>query len=590
MSDESNKNEEIQASVFFITGDGEIISSDSVVEKMQDSAINRPIKKLIADSFTESVKSITGSTQSLEEIKANSVLTTQPIEVNGINEVVEPPYPVEVLQKFLELEETHARCVRVKASDSVCRGYRLKNSVPILLQNKNSDNSEDQALNAEETVERSIYLKDLRDVQKFIRDCNEIVHFEGVLELAALDYEAFGWCAIEVIRSVDKKVKKLAHVPAYRVKPMFGFEGFIEYNDSNLSEPYKYYLPFGKKLVQVEEDSLTGLKQVTPFDPDTTSIDDPSVQFNLINSQTGEPTDNFLESANEIIWLKNHHPNTLYYGYCDAIPAVGAIIGNANIRNYFLQFFDHNTVPRFAVVVEGGRLSEEVMKFIHKYFDSEVKKTAHSTLILNVPSMRGEVKVRFEKLDTDQKEGDFLKTSDSNRQAIMTAHGVSGAIIGVSEAPELGSGKGLSQAEIYKDRIVVPRQRKWELAINDLFRRGLGTRFVKIEFNPLDIRDREAEMRILTGYMDRGAMAINDAREAIGMQPIEGGNRAFVKSRSGQLVFVDGFDTAGPVTPTDPVAEGADSPENEESSNQNSESVQSDDSTESSADDIGQLA
>jgi capsid portal protein len=582
---EENKTEEIQASVFFIDDTGELFSTERALEKMKDSSINRP--KRLESVYTESLKSVNGSMQSIEEIKIESVLTTQPITVNEENRVVEPPYPVDVLQKFLELEETHARCVRVKASDSVCRGYRLKNSVPILLIHGVDDVDTDSSLNAEETVERPIYLEELRKVKKFIRDCNENVHFEGVLELAALDYEAFGWCAIEVIRSIDKKVRKIAHVPANRIKPMAGFEGFIEYSDTNLNEPYKYYLPFGQKLVVRKVDSLTRLEEIVPFDPDEFSIEDPAVSFNLINASTGEPTDNFMESANEIIWIKNHHPNSMYYGYCDAVPAVGAIIGNANIRNYFLQFFDHNTVPRFAIVVEGGRLSEEVMRFIHKYFDSEVKKSAHSTLILNVPSMRGEVRVRFEKLDTDQKEGDFLRTSESNRQAIMTAHGVSGAIIGISDTAELGSGKGLSQAEIYKDRIVVPRQRKWELAINDLFRRGLGTKYVKIEFNPLDIRDREAEMRILTGYMDRGAMAINDCREMIGMQPIEGGNRAFVKSRSGQLVFVDGFDTAGPVTPVDqPEVES----ENVDDSSDEDSSDRSESREDSTSSDVGQLA
>jgi hypothetical protein len=211
--------------------------------------------------------------------------------------------------------------------------------------------------------------------------------------------------------------------------------------------------------------------------------------------------------------------------------------------------------------------------------------------------MRGEVKVRFEKLDTEQKEGDFLKTAESNRQAIMTAHGVSGAIIGITDTAELGSGKGLSQAEIYKDRVVVPRQHKWERIIEQLFKHGLGVQYVKLKFNPLDIRDREAEMRILTSYADRGAMSINDMRDAIGMPPIEGGNRAFVKSRSGQLVFVDGFDDAGYVTPEDPSAQ---MPQNESSVQSETNDLEDDNGNEDSDEnggsgnisesDVGELA
>jgi hypothetical protein len=473
----------------------------------------------------------------------------------------------------------------VKATDSVNRGYQLKNSVPIKLESSFVDDVDDETtLNASAPIEREVYNKEYTTAKDFIENCNEIDGFEGTLEMAAMDFEAFGWCAIEVVRSLDKRIRKIAHVPASRIQPLIGWKGFIETVNDDADRTEMYYVPFGTKVVHKAVDPVLGMELVEPYDPKKHGdISDPSVQFNLIDRKTGEPTESFANSANEIIWVKNNHPNTIYYGYTDAAPAIGAIIANVKIRNYFLQFFSHNAIPRYAVIVEGAKISPEVMKLIHNYFDSEIKKTSHSTLILNVPSMRGEVKVRFEKLDTEQKEGDFLKTAEANRQATMTAHGVSGAIIGITDTAELGSGKGLSQAEIYKDRIVVPRQHKWERIIEQLFRKGLGVQYVKLKFNPLDIRDREAEMRILTSYADRGAMSINDMRDAIGMPPIEGGNRAFVKSRSGQLVFVDGFDNAGYVTPEDPKTVDPNSEQTESNQNENKDSDTTGDSSSGSS-------
>lgn len=565
--------EELQIEVSFIDENGRMRSSSEIynhIEQViaknntQDKRLDKPSSQL-----EEAVKSITGSNQSDEEVRRNSVFVTQPIEIEGESRLVEPPYDVNVMQDFLDIEETHARCVRAKATDSVGRGYQLKNSAPISLESGVDKVDGSSGLNAEETIERETYLNELRLVKKLIRDCNEIVGFEGVLELAALDYEGIGWGAIEVIRGLDKKVKKLAHVSAKKIKPIVGWKGFIEDRETSTGRTERYYLPFGKKLRVRVENKVVG-SYYEDFDPDIHSIED--AEFNLVSSIDGKPTDNFDESANEIIWIKNNHPNTIYYGYSDIIPAVGALIGNSNIRQYFLQFFQHNTVPRYAVIIEGGRVTEEVKKFIHDYFNSEVKRSQHTTLILNVPSMRGEVKVKFEALDTAQKEGDFLKTLESNQSAIRISHGVPGAILGVTDAPEMGSGKGLSQAEIYKDRVVIPRQKKWQNAINGIFRLGLGVKYVVLEFNPLDIKDREAEMRILTGYMDRGVIEINDVRENTGRQPIKGGNRAFVKSRSGSLVFVDGFDSAGPVHPAEEKTDNGgqeNTPQNDNNSQEN---------------------
>lgn len=121
----------------------------------------------------------------------------------------------------------------------------------------------------------------------------------------------------------------------------------------------------------------------------------------------------------------------------------------------------------------------------------------------------------------------------------MTAHGVSPAIIGIAESSELGSGKGLSQAEIYKDRIVSPSQKKWGHWLNRLFKLGLGVQSVSLKFNPLDIRDMKAEQEMHDGYLERGVETINEVRKAIGLDAITGGDRAFIIIQGQGIQFVD---------------------------------------------------
>jgi hypothetical protein len=384
-------------------------------------------------------------------------------------------------------------------------------------------------------------------VEDFIEDANDVLGFEGVLARAAMDYEAIGWAAIEVIRSKDMTVRRIAHIPAVRVRVMKGWKGFVEIMDSTgegvngsgmEGGRFMYYQAFGEKVRSKKLDPLTG--EPAPYDPRKHGpIDPEKLTWNLIDRDTGKPTDDMSQAANEIIWVPRHHINTIYYGYTDIVPALGWLLANVHIRDYLLQFFEHNTVPRYAVIIEGARLSESVKKAITSYFGTHVKGKAHKTLIIPIPAMRGEVNVRFEKLDADTKEGSFQDTKKNNAQSIMTAHGVSPAIIGIAESSELGSGKGLSQAEIYKDRIVTPSQRYWARKLNKLLKIGLGVHLIALKFNPLDIRDMEAEQRVLAGYMDRGCMTINQVRKKAGLgEPIPGGDRAFIQTPAG-LMFVD---------------------------------------------------
>ena len=181
-----------------------------------------------------------------------------------------------------------------------------------------------------------------------------------------------------------------------------------------------------------------------------------------------------------------------------------------------------------------------------QYFGQHVKGKAHKTLIIPVPAMRGEVKLRFEKLAADAQEGSFQETRKNNSQGIMTAHGVSPAIIGIAEHSELGSGKGLSQAEIYKDRIVTPSQRVWEHHLNRLLKLGLGSTLVHLKFNPLDIRDREAEKNVYISYLEKGVMTINQVAKRLGIAPVVGGDRNFIMTNAG-AIFVDELTEAASV-------------------------------------------
>lgn len=524
----------------FITGDDDdrMVSAKSIAvemlnQSMRGFAPDKIHKEVANSSLLEVAKSIIeGSTQNDSEV--GSVGTVS----EGLSEqlIVEPPYPPELLSSFLEVDETHFRCVKAKQIDSVGREFTLK---PM----QTSDGMPFDASDVKDEEKNQI-ADEIKAIRAFIMDANDIIGFNGVNQRVAMDYEGIGWGAYEVIRSVDMKVRKLAHIPASRIRVLRGWHGFVERVGGTPgtvggSGTFTYYQMFGRKVVSKDrKDPISGKGE--PYNPLLDGELTPgNLEWDLVDRSNGKPTNSFAKSANEVIWVPKHHSNTIYYGFSDIVPALGSVLANVHIRDFLLQFFEHNTVPRYAIIIEGAKLATGVQEAIMKYFSAQVKGKAHKTLIIPVPSMRGEVKVRFEKLAADTTEGSFQETRKNNAQSILTAHGVSPAIIGIADAANLGSGKGLSQAEIYKDRIITPSQRRFEEVLNKLFMLGLGVQMVALKFKPLDIRDLKAEMEVFAGYLEKGAITLNEVRQLAGLgDPLEGGNRPFILTKQG-IRFID---------------------------------------------------
>jgi capsid portal protein len=370
-----------------------------------------------------------------------------------------------------------------------------------------------------------------------------------------MDKEAIGWGAFEVIREASGKIARLQHLPATKLRVLIGFQGFVEIIDTSLnarSGRHTYYQPFGQKFGKYIDDpfdlSSRPKKIFKPYNPEEDGeleIGNKGLTFNLVNKLTGEPLKgklqtNFKKAANEVLFIPNTHSSTIYYGYSDIVPSIGAVITNVHIRDYLLQFFEHNCIPRHAVIIKGAKVDDKFMELITDYFENKVKGSAHKTIILALTGFGNKnVEVEFRSLAADNKEADFLNTRKANDAQIMAAHGIPPAILGINDAASLGSGKGLSQADLYKNRVILPLQMFWASKLNKLFRLGLGCNYAKIEFDPMDIRDALQVAQTLNLLLTLGVLTINEARRQLGLDGnLKGGDVSFVRTPPQNLIKV----------------------------------------------------
>lgn len=519
-------------SEFYITGDEEnpsLVDGKSVLRSLVDHITMKGYSsdQILQehDNITDVKKSIEGSRQESTISKGKQIVPLCELRV------VETPYPPEILKIFSQSDETNFRCIAAKAQDAVGRKW----SIEIEKSQGNTPDLYDQEDVVDPTRLKAAAIQ-VAEATTFFSNCNSVFGLEGVLLKAAMDLESIGWAAIEVIRSADMKVHSLDYAPADRFKVLEGWRGFVEERQAGKKV---YYQPFGQKVLskkRINPNTNQGYPYSVELDGELTVA---NAEFNMIDWEEGKATDNFTSSASEIIWIVKHHPSTLYYGISESLPILPKILTNMHINQYSLQFFEHNTIPRYVVIIKGAKLDTTVKDAILKYFQTEVKGRAHKTMIIPLPTGRGEVSVTFQKLDADNQDGWFRESYKDNSNSIRIAHGVTAAIVGQSETASLGSGKGMSQAEIYKDRVAIPSQQRWSGILKDVLTRGRGLNLICVVFAELDTRDHETKMRVLSGYFDRGVVTINQVRAAGGLGgPIKGGDRAFIKVGNA-IVFID---------------------------------------------------
>jgi PBSX family phage portal protein len=400
----------------------------------------------------------------------------------------EPPYNLEALAQFLEINTFHARCCKAKAIVTAGLGFDFV--VP-------------EGVASADAKNRAV-------LQEFFAYPNEEMTWGEILENALTDFEALGNGYFEVVRNRFGigPPRAIYHVPAVTMRVRKDKRGFIQRRGMKTA----YFRKFG-----------TNPTSVDAFDP--RDRDKPPGRRRL---------------CHEIIHLKNYHPRSTYYGLPDFLPAMRALVGNKMAGDFNIQFFENNAVPQYAIIVKGGELARGARKRIEEYFRQHIKGQAHKTLFLEVPTEEGEkVDVEIQPLAVEIKDSSFRMFRSDNAEEIRVAHGVPGRLIGLTEKGGLGgSGEGTSQQEIFKYHVIEPKQTRLEYRINNfLIKRGFGIRDWEIRFREIDVTDEAKVAEIVQKLVHLGVLTINEGRHEMGYKPFEhkGAEIPFIMASAGPM-------------------------------------------------------
>lgn len=307
--------------------------------------------------------------------------------------------------------------------------------------------------------------------------CNPEMTFTEVMHAVWTDVETLGNGYLELTRDSHGDIDGMYHVPGATVRVRKDRQGYVQMRDGRRSD----FRPLGA--------------------PPVTS------------PKSGDV-------CNEMLHFFRYTPQSSYYGVPDIIPAMPAVIGDKAAREYNVDFFTHNAVPRMAIIVEGGDLSEEVVRQLHHFMASEVKGQGHKTLVLEVPG--SDTRVRLERLTAGaDDDAAFLGYRRANRDEVLLVHRVPPSKVTIVENANLANSR--DQDKTFREQVVRPEQRRIEYKFNRLIREQLGIGDWQLRFNTVDTSEAREEAEIARIYAGIGALTANEIRDRLGLQPLDEG-------------------------------------------------------------------
>ena len=388
------------------------------------------------------------------------------------NDLIPTPYPPLALLTLYESNPIFFRCVNQLAIDVAGLGWDFKLK--------------------EGAKESETELNRLKD---FVKNLNPDDSFRTLLKMLLIDWGTIGYFGIEVQRNNKGDVAQIHHVPAHTLRVHKSKEKYAQIRNQEKVWFKKFGLEGNIAAKDGKKSSSSSVK----------------------------------DRANELIFYRNYYPKSDYYGVTNAISAIGDVVGLIGLRDYNLAFFENYGIPAGLIILEGDWEdgSEDIIKdFLEK--QTKGAENAHRTMVVSQPKgVDIECKFTYEKLGVEVKEGSFRLYEQGRRDNVMVAFSMPPERVGIRIVGKLGGNVAEEATQIYVSGVVEPLQLDLEEIINEKL---LQSEIYELKFKNIDLRDYDKLIDRLVKEVGLAIKTPNEARNELGLEPYEGGDKFYVPS------------------------------------------------------------
>lgn len=443
-----------------------------------------------------------GESVSLYKAIGLSESESQEIEYGQEDQIAPPIYNYDNLHLVANNSDVISSNIRAIEQNTVGFGFGF---VPV----------DDDVIKNESEQKR--YEEQSKILKKFFKNPNDQFQtLTQIFTLALRDREIYGTGYIEVRRNQGGDIIALYHVPAKRIrarKDMVRKEdgevqkrGYGYYSGKNISgAPTSYFKNFGDER---KMDYLTG-------------------KYNT--------THGYKREASEIIEIRNHSTETIYYGEPQFKPAEQAIVGNVFAATSNNSKFKNNCVPDKIIVVNNGRIVSG-KNDLAKYFQNGLKgpDNAGKTILVEV---EGDIVGDITK-DTQMKsavtvidlnkwnEADFMEFMQQNDIRIRRMYRIPKIVLGETEdvnRATANAAKEMAEQQVFSPiRIEIDEIVNRTIVADILGRNKFNEIVVRFQFNKMLIKDPDYVLNKIGVMNTSGIASINEMRKTLGMPEYNG--------------------------------------------------------------------
>ena len=446
------------------------------------------------------VKALAADSLTVQESKALAQDDFQAFYGDG--DILEPPYPPELLVKLPEHSDILQQCIDAYKINIVGFG-------PVLAYDKDFDKlpeGEQHALEAE-------WIR----YENFFKYANFDDSFAGIMMKVIDDRERLGWGALEVLEDDAGRVAGVEHIPAQKLRLCKKERNAIPVTTTVLDDDGQPIQISYRKRFRRFAQLIDGQKVYFKEFGDPRDLDCITGEY---ASDSGEIAPE--NRATSIIFFTIYCPYSLY-GLPRYMGQLLNIQGNRKAEELNYSYFRDGRHMPLAVVVENGKLTDESMKVLENVKGDLAR---HKILILQAEGIgkdisladdneKTAVKIKLEPLTQMlEHDGLFQVYCENNRGKIRSAFRLHPIYTG--ESQDYTRATADTARQITEEQVFGPERDAIAFQLNSLLRPSLEVSNVSMTFGSPTISDKTAIAAAVAPYVSAGAATPNMLIDALG--------------------------------------------------------------------------
>lgn len=355
-------------------------------------------------------------------------------------------------------------------------------------------------------------------IQQFFDQASLDISFVTLRRRTRQDLEVLGNGYWECIRTEAGTLAGFEYVPGFTVRHMPADKKptrvlyRVKENqfDYGTLDTHRYF----RRYVQVFESRVTWFKEFG--DPRTVSRATGRYYKDVDTLRKAEG-DGAI-AASELLHFKVHTSKTSY-GIPRWIGTYLSVLGSRLSEEVNLAYFENKSVPPLAILVSGGRITNETVTRIQDFVENDIKgkNNFHKVLVLEgeAPGAgfdQGRIKIDMKPLTAAQHNDALFQSYDErNIDKVGMSFRLSRMLRG--DIRDFNRATADAALDFSESQVFKPERDEFDFTINSKVLTALGVRFWRFVSNSCSSQNISDFAKILEGALEKGALIPAEARD-----------------------------------------------------------------------------